>query len=176
MELPPHWDKPEKRESSLYCRQCPCLVEGHCVVGRSTSIHLEVMNVECSFGYSAPVTCIEATSGTHTQVNMHGYKKRKYKSPQYHYIILSLAMNAVGACIYHCQGRMEHDQTVGIPHMRQHSFYCQQEDRPSGGSTCAASVTGSSTAHTWDQQEQYGRGMTTICLLLCVGWDPRVMA
>ena len=57
-------------------------------------------------------------------------REYEYNSP--HYILLSPAMNAVGACIYHLQNRMEHGQTIG---MRQHSFHCQQEDHPSCGGT-----------------------------------------
>ena len=61
--------------------------------------------------------------------------------------------------------------------MHPHSFHCQQVDHAGDGKHLCC-------IRDWQQYcsylgpagsgEQYGRGMTTTCLLLRVGWDPRV--
>ena len=54
----------------------------------------------------------------------------------------------------HLQDKVEDGQTAGKQHMLERSSHYQQEDRPCGGSICAASETGGNTAHTLDRQDQ----------------------
>ena len=75
--------------------------------------------------------------------------------PQYHCILQSVGYHvAAAACGGYALDKEERGQTVGMQHMHLHSFHCQQ-DHPTVGSSCAASVTDGSTVHIsaqWDQE------------------------
>ena len=66
---------------------------------------------------------------------------------------------AAAACGGHPLDREEQGQTVGMQHRHLCSFRCHQEDHLTGGSSCAASVSGDNTVHTlglWDQESSRG--------------------